>query len=122
VIKGTVSASGVPTIELAIAGKSYRCIVDSGFNGDVELPEELRKPLNAKLLGSLTFNLAAGTIVEEDVYQVEIPFDGRVVKANATFADTDDVLIGTRLLRDYRLTIDFLARTVELERVREQQV
>ena len=34
----------------------------------------------------------------------------------ATFVDFDEIVIGTRLLRDYRLRVDFPARTVVIEK------
>jgi hypothetical protein len=37
--------------------------------------------------------------------------------AEATFVDGDSILVGTGMMRDYRLNIDFVARTVKLERV-----
>ena len=40
-----------------------------------------------------------------------------IVAADATFVDNPDILIGTALLSDYRLEINFVARTVVLERV-----
>jgi hypothetical protein len=49
---------------------------------------------------------------------VDFPFDGGTLRVNATFAQVSEILIGTRLLRDYRLEIDFPARTVQLERIR----
>ncbi|MBI3909585.1 MAG: hypothetical protein HY320_01465, partial [Armatimonadetes bacterium] len=61
--------------------------------------------------------LAGGQSVEEDHYLVEFPFDGRIVKVVATFTPGDEILIGTRLLRHYRLEIDCVARTVALARV-----
>jgi hypothetical protein len=60
--------------------------------------------------------LAANQRIEEDVFLVDFPFDGRMVRAQATFVDGDEILIGTRLLRAYRLRIDFPARTVALEK------
>lgn len=39
------------------------------------------------------------------------------MKVLATFAPGREILVGTRLLRDYRLEIDFVARTLLLERV-----
>lgn len=59
--------------------------------------------------------LAANVQVEEDVFLVDFPFDGRNVRAQATFADGDDILIGTGLLQSSRLRIDFPARTVVIE-------
>jgi len=40
-----------------------------------------------------------------------------VVVAETTFVSGHDILIGTRLLREYRLQINFVSQTVELERV-----
>ncbi len=38
-IEGAVSADGVPTIALSIAGQDWTAILDTGFSGDLELPE-----------------------------------------------------------------------------------
>jgi hypothetical protein len=61
--------------------------------------------------------LAADVKVKEDVYSVRFPFDGRVIEAEATFARGNEILIGTGLLRDDRVTINFVSRTVRLQRV-----
>ena len=63
-----------------------------------------------------------GQTIEEDVYLVEFPFDGQIVQAEATFVLGTQILMGTHLLRDYRLTVDFVGKTVELERVAKPQV
>ncbi len=47
VIHGAVSANGVPTITLSIAGQDWTATIDTGFSGDLELPEALRNSLNA---------------------------------------------------------------------------
>lgn len=70
-ILGVVSADGVPTIALSIAGQDWSAIIDTGFNGDLELPNDLRDSLNARYVGRVTSALAGGQILEEDVYLVE---------------------------------------------------
>ena len=40
-IRGTVTQDGEPTIYLQIGGKKWPAIIDTGFNGDLELPESL---------------------------------------------------------------------------------
>jgi predicted aspartyl protease len=118
VILGVVDKKGVPCIDVAIAGKFYRATINTGFNGDVELPDSLRPLVNPRWIFEAESMLAAGIPVSEDVYAVEFPWDGKMVDAEATFADVDEILIGTHLLRDYRLSIDFVARTVRAERLR----
>ena len=115
-ILGVVSVQGLPTIILSIAGRDWPATIDTGFNGDLELPDVLREPLNAQFVGRATAALAGGRSVEEDLYLVDFPFDGRVVRAEATFVSGSRILVGTRLLSEYSLQIDFVTKTVQLER------
>ncbi len=50
-IRGTVSADGVPTITVSIAGQDWIAIIDTGFNGDLELPELQNSFRNSKIGG-----------------------------------------------------------------------
>jgi clan AA aspartic protease len=115
-IEGSVCDDGVPVIDVEVAGTSWRAIIDTGFNGELELPERLREHSNARMVGRVTSILAANQRVEEDVYLVDFPFDGATVRVQATFVDGDEILVGTRLLRGHRLRIDFPAKTVTIER------
>ena len=116
-IYGTVSDDGVPTIILSIAGQDWLATIDTGFNGDLELPEPLRDSLNARYVGQVTSALAGGQTIEEAVYLVDFPFDGKVFHAEATFVVEHQILIGTHLLQEYRLQVNFVLQIVELERV-----
>ena len=60
--------------------------------------------------------VADGRRILEDSYRVQFPFDGQLVAAVATFASVDEIVVGTRLLRDHRLEIRFVAGIVVLER------
>jgi len=116
VIRGVVTATGVPTITLTIAGRDWAATIDTGFNGDLELPASLRSSVNARYFGRVTATLAAGLSVTEEVYIVDFPFDGVELQAEATFVDSNQLLIGTHLLQNYLLRIDFVHGIVELER------
>ena len=114
---GIVSDTGVPIINLSVAGQEWTATIDTGFNGDLELPEALRNVLNPQYVGKVTSALAGGQTIEKDVYLVDFPFDGDIIQARATFVIGSEILIGTHLLREYRLQIDFVRQTVILERV-----
>lgn len=115
-IVGTVSADGVPTITLSVAGQDWPAVIDTGFNGDLELPEALRDVLDARYVGRVTSALAGSQSIEEDVYVVEFPFDGHIMHAEATFVPGSHILIGTHLIREYQLQIDFVHHSVQLAR------
>lgn len=115
-IHGNITEDGVPAIKVTIGAKAWRAIIDTGFNGELELPGQLRAHVNAQYVGRAISLLAANQSIEEDIFLVDFPFDGRTVRAQATFVDGDQILIGTHLLRDYRLRIDFPAGRVAIEK------
>ena len=116
-IEGTVTDEGVPLIELELGGRRWETIVDTGFNGDLELPVELQDILPTRLLGQVISTLAGGQSIEEDAYRIEMEFDGESVRPEVTFAPETQILLGTRLLRSHYLEINFLDRTVLIRRV-----
>jgi predicted aspartyl protease len=116
VIVGTVTSAGVPTVQLDVGGRMWDAVVDTGFNGDLELPGALQAVSKAKYLAKVISVLAAGQSVAEDLYEVDFPFDGQTVSVEVTFVAQDVILIGTGMLRKHRLEIDFPRGTVRLER------
>ncbi|HEV3418580.1 MAG TPA: hypothetical protein VG056_17285 [Pirellulales bacterium] len=118
-IDGIVTAEGIPAIEVEVGGQLLRAIIDTGFNGELELPERLRAHVSAEFVGRAKSLLAANQRIEEDVFLVDFPFDDRTVRAEATFVAGDEILMGTGMLQDHRLQIDFPAGTVAIERARQ---
>ena len=115
-IEGSVDVEGVPSIEFEVDGREWRAVIDTGFNGDLELPYTLRNFVRAKFIGRIRSLLAGGQTIDEDNFLVQFPFDGVVMKAEATFVSQSEILIGTHLLRCHCLEIDFVQRSVRLER------
>lgn len=120
-IVGTVTEEGEPVITLIVAGQTWSATIDTGFNGELELPDALRPFVNARFFAKARAFLAAGQSVEEDAYAVDFPFDGETVTALATFVTGRSILVGTGLLWQYRLEINFVEQTVLLERVGESR-
>lgn len=115
-IAGRVDAEGVPAIEIEVMGRKWRAVIDTGFNGDLELPDALKDIMGAKFTGRIHSLLAGGQMIEEDGFRVEFPFDGETLLADATFVPQNEILIGTHLLRRHRLEVNFVQRTVILNR------
>jgi predicted aspartyl protease len=99
-ITGTVSDDGVPEIALKQPGRNWFAIIDTGFNGDLELPIELKNALPHHFIGRFTSVLAGGQRIKEDAYLVEIVFDGELVEAEANFVPGDGLLIGTGFIAE----------------------
>ena len=58
-IQGVISEDGLPVIEVEAGGERWRAIIDTGFNGELELPERLQSHVNAQFVGRVTSLLAA---------------------------------------------------------------
>jgi hypothetical protein len=98
------------------AGATLKRNTTGNRNPDKRGPFRLsRSHLNARFIGRAVSLLAANQRVQEDAFLVAFPFDGQTVGAQATLVSGDEIPIGTRMLRDYRLRIDFPARTVVIE-------
>ena len=115
-IEGWVSPIGIPEIIVNVGGKDWIAEIDTGFNGDLELPTALQDKVNAIPSGPVPSTLAAGQTVIEDGYDIDFPFDEEVYAAQATFVEQSTILIGTRLLKSHRLTIDFPSSTLRIEK------
>jgi predicted aspartyl protease len=115
-LQGRVRPDGTPVVLLTIAGSAWTAIIDTGFNGDLELPESLRVAVNPRYQSEVVSVLAGGQSVVEDLYDVDFSFDGRTVLAESTFVSSNEILIGTHLLLDYCLQIDFPVQSVTLTR------
>ena len=115
-IEGHVTDDGIPIVVLEVCGQQWRAIIDTGFNGDIELPESLQADLHGECVGRVSSLLAAGQRIEEDVYLVEFPFAGEMRTVQATFVSSEEILIGTHMLSRYRLAIDFPAKSLSIFR------
>ena len=114
---GQVGTDGTPYITLHIADRNWITIVDTGFNSDFELPLALFQDVVVDYVGPAMVQLAGGRVEEEEFYRVRLPFDGRLVEVEASFVNSDCLLLGTRMMRDYQLVIHFPDRSVELKRI-----
>lgn len=116
-ITGIVTEDGVPLIQVSVGDRQWPAVIDTGFNGWLELPDSCRDAVNPLFLGRIVSELAGGVKIEEDAFSVEFLFDGHFIESEVTFVDSDTLLIGTAILANHHLEIDFPAKTVSLERV-----
>lgn len=73
-IVGTVSQDGTPTIWISVANQQWCGVIDTGFNGDLELPHQLRSTLKARYVGHTRFLLGGGQTSTEDLFLVDFSF------------------------------------------------
>jgi clan AA aspartic protease len=82
------------------------CVIDTGFEGFLTLPSAIVADLGLPYLININANLANNSSVETDVYLATVIWNG-VERNVAVLAMGRRPLIGTALLEDYHLSIDF---------------
>jgi clan AA aspartic protease len=109
-----------PTVGLEVIGVrgpvAIKAVIDTGFDGELCLPTKLAVTLGLVLVGKQAVELADGSHKWELVFSGSVRFLGRRRKVSIYLTDSEDALLGTRLLADCRLTIDFPNGTVRVTR------
>jgi len=95
-------------------------VIDTGYDGFVAVPEGVFSALGLDKISPFrrTVLTADGRPLELTVSlaSVDVPDLGRSFAGPAeTAAGVDEILVGTRLLRDLKLTLDYCARIVKVE-------
>lgn len=109
-----------PTVNLEARGLRGRvpvtALIDTGFSGYLCLPTHLAVGLGLELTGETNVELADGTVKRLFLFSGAVKFLGKTRKVHISLTDSRDALIGTALLADCRLSIDFPTGNVRLER------
>jgi clan AA aspartic protease len=82
------------------------CVVDTGFEGFLTLPTTVVDELGLPYLINISANLADNSSVQTDVHAATVLWNG-IERQVAVLAMGHRPLIGTALLEDYHLSIDF---------------
>ena len=116
-IEGIVTEDDVPEIRMPIGNREFRAVIDTGFNGFLELPENLKPDLRLRDAGIIESLLAADQVIYEQGYLVNVEFDDQTIEAVVTFSESEAILLGTNMLRQHRLEIDFPAKKLWIHRI-----
>lgn len=115
-IHGFVNENGEPLVPITLLLKNrpsrFQAVLDTGFNGYLSVPEAVVQKSGWTFVGYEEYEIATGDRVRERVYLGEVIFDRQRLTTHVVTSHAEDVLIGTRLLSDKTLRIDFKKRMV----------
>jgi predicted aspartyl protease len=89
--------------------------IDTAFNGTMAIPRKRVAELGMEKESSTEAILADGSLVELETYACFFDWFGGTYKTQNTAGDGEYQLLGTMLLDDHCLKIDYVAKTVELK-------
>ena len=110
---GWVDANGDAIVPIALAaGVTINFVIDTGFDGGLLLPASMAEGLRLPIIGERECLIVGGAILTNFTSLVEIDWMGSRYVTEVILSEGDDCLIGTSLLRQTRLKIDYIARSV----------
>ncbi len=98
-------------------GAEIECLVDTAFDGALMLPRAFTTMLQMSVTDQTEVMWVDETRVRRDIGRLRIKWLGTEYDAEVIVNEGEDSLLGTLLLSDTRLTIDYVTRTVLIEQV-----
>jgi clan AA aspartic protease len=110
---------GKPKIELTVLGLDDKitvpALIDTGFNGALMLSLPAALQIGLRLSNILPVELADGSIKKEFVFEAKVMLDGETLPVDILLTSSEESLLGTALLRDRSLTMDFSRQLIKLD-------
>jgi len=110
---------GKPKIELTGLGLDDKitvpALIDTGFNGALMLSLPAALQIGLRLSNILPVELADGSIKKEFVFEEKVMLDRETLPVDILLTSSEESLLGTALLRDRSLTMDFSRQLIKLD-------
>ncbi len=90
-------------------------VIDTGYNGEVIMPQHEIQAMGFELLGTIDSELANGQVVEIELFSGRIKWFDQVREVAVGSSRSTDLLLGTLLLTDCELYINFKKGQVTIE-------
>lgn len=92
-----------PIIEIEVKGvnsKKMNALVDSGFNGYLQIPFTEALPIGLILAGVQSSTMANGQLSSHLVCEGQVCIDNKCIKTTIDISQANIVLLGTKLLKE----------------------
>lgn len=94
---------------------SIRVWIDTAFNGGLVIPRQSVEQLGLKQGSTTAATLADGRTVDLETYTCYLDWFGETSRTQVVANDGPFPLLGTTLLADRKLMIDYKAKTITLD-------
>jgi clan AA aspartic protease len=113
--KGIVNNNLEAVLEIRLtSGSVIECVIDTGFNGSLLLPRNFVETNSMFFIGSEEIELVEEITAEIDTALADIKWLDEEFSARIFVSEADETLIGTEMLIDSVLEIDYQNRTVKI--------
>jgi len=116
---GYVDENDQPKIDLLVRGqkqqKAIEAVVDTGFNGELCIPISIAVQLGLELTDYRFVELADGAVHRDLIFAGTVILDKNDIVAEISLTNSEEALLGTGLLKDQKLEIGFVSRSLTIQ-------
>lgn len=113
-LRGIVNQDDEPIVNITLIFKNRRhklpAVIDTGFNGYLSVPQHIANKSKWYFAGFEEYEIATGELVTQRVYLGDVIFDKFRQTTYIVTSNSKDILIGTKLLRNKLLRINFKSK------------
>jgi clan AA aspartic protease len=118
-VRGSVNEAQEPTVRMRLIGGvagdiEVECVVDTGFIGALVLPREVVERLALPVIGHEEYRMVGDATDSADVVLAQVEWLGEIRRVDVIVKES--YLLGSTMLTGTRLTVDYAAGTVLIER------
>ena len=106
---------GLPFVALPLGSREIDAIVDTGFNGQLMLPQSIIEELQLKEVGASCYIMADGSSSDAKVYSTTLLWFNQMREVLVVSSDSDLALVGMELLHDAIVTICVAKNILSME-------
>ncbi len=112
---GYFNSRNEPVVRLDVGSVSVEVLVDTGFDGSLIVPAEVADNMALKFEAHQDFLSVTGAMFFASTCWTEVDWLGKRIRvAIARCGEVSEALLGSHMLRDCRLIIDYGYRTVTI--------
>ncbi len=105
---------GTPALTFVIKNEQVDALLDTGFTGELMLPQELIDALKLEQIGVSDYLMASGEGRVTNVYKASMNFLDKEKKVIILSTDADFALAGMELFHECKIVIERSTKTVEV--------
>ena len=114
-----------PTVRVIVEGQRDKAAVDAlldtGFSGFLCLPTEKAVELGLMLKGRDIVEYADGTRKDEIYFEGKVAFAGKTIVSEIYLTNSDEPLLGIKLLEGCQLLLDFVNEKLKVTRIKPKK-
>jgi clan AA aspartic protease len=118
-MQGYVDDQFQPKIKIGTKGMrkavEIEAVIDTGFSGDLCLPFAIATQLGLELWGDRLVELADGSVKRDILFLGMAVWDDKDKVVEISLTESEEALVGSGLLEEKRLTIDYADKVVMIE-------